>query len=90
MGVQARWNKGGTVRAGDYIFFYRKGKENHQLGIGVFAHHRIVSAVKGVQFVNDRLSYTVHRGRWCNIIISNTNAQSEEKKDDSKDRLYEE
>jgi hypothetical protein len=28
MGVQeVRWDKGGTVRAGDYIFFYGKGKK---------------------------------------------------------------
>jgi hypothetical protein len=30
VGIQeVRWDKGGTVRAGDYLFFYRKGNENH-------------------------------------------------------------
>jgi len=24
---EVRWDKGGTVRAGDYIFFYEKGNE---------------------------------------------------------------
>jgi hypothetical protein len=57
-GVQEiRWGKGGTVRAGDYNFFYGKGTENHQLGLGFFVHHRIVSAVKRVEFISDRVSY---------------------------------
>ena len=60
-----------------------------QLGTGLFAHQRIASAVKRVEFVSDRMSYIVLRGRWCNIIVLNVHAPSEEKSNDSKDSFYE-
>jgi len=77
------------VGAGDCIFFCAKGNENHQLGADFFVHHRIVSAVKRVEFASDRVSYIVLRGRWCKIIVLNVHALSEEKSVDSKDSSYE-
>jgi hypothetical protein len=32
-------------------------------------HKRIISAVKRVEFVGDRMSYIILRGRWCHIIV---------------------
>jgi hypothetical protein len=56
--------------------------ENHRLGTGFFVHHRIVSALKTVEFVSDKVSYIVLRCRWCNIVLLNMHAQSQEKSDD--------
>ena len=39
VGVQeVRWDRGGTVTAGDYDFFYGKGNENHQFGDRFFLY----------------------------------------------------
>jgi len=72
------------------FFFYGKGNENRLFGTGLFVHHRIVSAVNRVKFVSDRMSYTVLRGRWCNINVMNVHAPSGEKNFESKDSFYEE
>jgi exonuclease III len=88
VGVQeVRWEKGSMVRAVDYNFFCGRGNENHQLGTGLYLHH--ISTVKRVEFVSDRMSHRVLRGCWCNIIVMNVHAPSEEKSDDSKDSFYE-
>jgi hypothetical protein len=60
VGVQeVRWDKGGTERAEDYTFFYGAGNEDHQLGTACFVHKRLISAVRRVKFVSDRMSYII-------------------------------
>ena len=84
MGVkEVRWYKGGRVRVGDYNFFCGERNKNYKLGTRYVVHHRIISAVKRVEFVIDRMSYIVLRGCWCNIIVLNVPAPSEEKSDNS-------
>jgi exonuclease III len=91
VGVQeVRWEKGGNERAEDYKFPYGEGNEDHQLGTGFIVHKRIISAVRRVEFISDRMSYMILRGRWCNIIVLNVHAPCEDKGDDVKDNFYEE
>jgi exonuclease III len=71
---EVRWDKGSTERAEDYTFFYGAGNEDHQLGTGLLVHKVFLSAVRRVEFVSDRMSYIILRGRWCNIIVVNVNA----------------
>ena len=76
-----------TSRRLYFILWKRKQKS---IGNRYFVHHRIVSAVKRVECVSGRVSYIVLRGRWCNVIVLNVHAPSEDKSDDSKDSFYKE
>jgi hypothetical protein len=49
---------GGIDPAAEYTFFYRKGNENHELGTDFFVHKIIISEVKRVELLSDRMSYT--------------------------------
>jgi hypothetical protein len=85
---KVRWEKGGTERAEDYTFVYKEGNEGHHLGAG-FLYIR-ESVVMRVEYVNDRMSYVILRGRWCNIFVLNVHAPCEDKGDDVKDSFYKE
>jgi hypothetical protein len=41
-------------------------------------------------FVSDRMSYIILRGRWCHIIVVNVHAPTGDKTDDVKDSFYKE
>jgi len=79
----------GHAKSRGLCFFYNgKGNEIHQLGIGLFVHHRIISSFMRAELVSDRMSDVVLRGRWCNIIVFKVHASREEKSDDSKESFY--
>jgi exonuclease III len=87
VGVQeVRWEKG---EAEDYIFFYGEGNGGHQIRRGFFVHKRIVSVLRRVEFVGDRMSNIILRGRRCNLIVLNVHAPCDDKSDDVKDNFCE-
>jgi hypothetical protein len=86
---EVRCEEGGTERAEDYIFFCGEENGYHQLGTGFVVHKKIVSAVRRVEFISDRMSYIILRGHWCNVIVLNGHVACEGKSD-VKDKLYEE
>jgi hypothetical protein len=51
---------------------------------------RIIPAVKRVEFVSDRMSYTILRSCRFHIIVLYAQAPTEDKIDDVKDIFYEE
>jgi exonuclease III len=82
--VEVRWDKGGTVRTGDYTLSVEKGMKIIYWGTGFFVHKTLA------EFISDRMSYIVQRDRWSNIIALNVHAPTQENSDDSKDSFYEE
>jgi hypothetical protein len=74
---------------GLYIFLWT-GEWGHQLGTGFLVRKRIVSVIRRVEFICNRMSYIILRGRWCNVIILNVHTPCEEKGDDVKDSFCEE
>jgi hypothetical protein len=58
-------------------FSMERENENHELCIGFLVHKRIISAVKRIEFVSDRIPYIILRGCWCHIIVLNAQAKNE-------------
>jgi hypothetical protein len=60
------------------------------LGTVFFYIKKTLSAIKGVEFVSDRMSYIILRGRWFDIIVPIVHATTEDKINYKTDTFYEE
>jgi hypothetical protein len=59
--VEVRWGRGGTELADEITFVYGRGNKNHELGTCFFVHKRIISAIKRIEFISDRMSHIILR-----------------------------
>jgi hypothetical protein len=75
---EVRWDKSGTEPADDYTFFYGNGDAYHHLGAGFPVHEGTISTVKKVEYVSDKMSYLIQRGRWCDIFFLNVHEPAKE------------
>ena len=67
-------------------FFYGKRKQKSSIGNRIFCTQNSIR----VGFVSSTMLCIVLRVRWCNIIVLNVRATSEEESDNSKDSFCEE
>jgi hypothetical protein len=72
---EVRWEGSGTAPAGVYTFCMATGMRTlNWVQDLFFVHKRIISAVKRVESVSNRMSYIILRGRWFHIIVLNVHA----------------
>jgi predicted DNA-binding protein YlxM (UPF0122 family) len=77
--------RGGTSSI--HIFLHGKGNFNHKIETVFFLHSRIISTVKRVEFVSERMYISI-KGRWCDIILFYVHALTAEEDDVNKDSIY--
>jgi hypothetical protein len=76
--------------ADDFMFFHGHGNTDHHFETGFLVRQSIISSVKRVKCIRDRMSNIALKVRWCCIIILNVHMPSEDKSDDTNDSFYEE
>jgi hypothetical protein len=78
--LEARWDQGGTEPADDYIFFYGNRNTDYHLGTCFIVHKGIISTVKRVEFVSDRIAGVTGIQEMCAIEIIKKGTKTKKKK----------
>jgi hypothetical protein len=69
--ILLHWNRGSTEPTSDHAFSVEMGMMiMNYVWFFFFVHKRIISAVKKVEFVTDRMLYIIIRGYWCDVILN--------------------
>ncbi|PNF21381.1 hypothetical protein B7P43_G15471 [Cryptotermes secundus] len=79
------WNVRSLYRAGSLMAV---AKEISKYKLELAGVQEVRWGGGGIEFVSDRISYITLRGRWCDIIILNVHAITEDKIDGIDDRFY--
>jgi hypothetical protein len=56
--------------------------------MGFFICERFISPVKKIKLISGKMPYIMLRGHWCDIIVLNVHALTENKSDDTKDSFH--
>ena len=68
--MEVRWPGEGSQESGSFALSYG-GAERPEFGTGFLVRRRILSAIREVQFVSDRISYLILKGKRHDFVIVN-------------------
>jgi hypothetical protein len=69
VGIQGAMSDKAVLKEQSVIRFLLKRKWKSSIRNRIFVHQKAVSAMKRVEFVSDRMSHIVLRGRWFDIVM---------------------
>ncbi|PSN38555.1 hypothetical protein C0J52_14819 [Blattella germanica] len=86
---EVRWPGEGSQESGKFTLYYG-GATKPEFGTGFLVRRSILSAIRDIKFVSDRISYIILKGKRHDFIIVNVYGPTEASDDTIKDEFYEE
>jgi len=74
----------GHFKSRGLYLFRRKLKRQSSIGNRTYCTSQNNIRIKRVVLLSNRMSYIVLRGQWCNIIVKNVHAPTEDESDNPK------